>query len=723
MKRQSLRVKILVSIGLIVLVVLGSSTFIHLRNIRTDSLEAMNLRSEALAQGIVSDILKRFPLLVDTTEQRLHMMLQASFIISNQIYDLNKEKGIAFIAIIAPTGIIANHSDREQWDRSLENSPLFPYLQRQEQITVLDGSDYHTLIPIFSQDDIFLGTVDIGSPKSTIDTKIANVIRQSVFLFVILLLLAFFSVSLFVHIVLTKPIRHLVASGEQLARGNLIQIPVKAQSAEIASLNQSFTRISAYLQHVAEVSSDIATGVIASEIQIRSEHDILGHAIHEMLQYLQHIATIAAKVTEGDLTETVHIRSAKDAFGKVIQSMTEGLRALVEQLHISAHRMVATGSTIASLTKHDMEIVEHVQRSADQMSSTAHEMGASIEEVAQNMEMLSSSVEETSASVTQMTTSVGHIASKAKNLTKQTHQTIEFLNHTVASLNDVVESTDESQTLSQATIQNARSGQEAVEHVIASVEILQNTMTIAVENITRFAQRSSDIDTILDVIRDITEQTSLLALNASIIAAQAGVHGRGFAVVADEIKNLASDVGNSTKDIAVIVQTLQQETKNVVYTIHEGASNIKEGIERTQEAREALHKILTSAEQSSSLVSQIATTLHDLMTSSQHVSLAMGQVDTMTDDITRSTHEQEASTQQINDAIALINGMTSQIQQATAEQLHGVHTLLTTTGDVTELIDQNLQSSQRISETTVELTSQADILLRSIEHFTLTKSE
>ncbi len=719
MKRRSLRTKILVSVGLIILVVLGSSTFIHLQNLQSDSLEAMNLRSEALAQGIVNDILTRVPLNIDTDEQRLHAMLRASFIIGNQIYEMNKDKGISFIATIAPAGIIVCHSKRDQWDKSLEDSPLFPFLQQREQMTVFDGEYYHTFIPIFSEKNVFLGTIDIGSPKTVIERKIAKVIRQTVVLFIGFLLLAFFAVSLFVHVVLTKPIRQLVASGEQLARGNLVRIPFKEQSAEIASLNRSFNSISAYLQHVAEVSSNIATGVIASEIQVRSTHDILGQAIHDMLQYLEHIATVAAKAADGNLTETVRIRSAQDAFGRIIQSMTEGLRSLVEQLKTSAHRIAATGSTISSLTKHDTEIAEHVQRSAEQMASTAHEMGASIEEVAQNMEMLSSSVEETSASVAQMTTSVGHIASKAKNLRNQTHQTIEFLKNTVASLDDIVTSTDESQKLAQATIHDALSGQEAVEQVSTSVETIQCTMTIAVESITRFAQRSSDIDTILDVIREITEQTSLLALNASIIAAQAGAHGRGFAVVADEIKNLASGVGSSTKDIAAIVHTLQQETTHVVQTIHEGASNVKQGIERTQQAREALQKILSSAERSSSLVTQVASTLHDLMTSSQQVSRAMQQVDTMTDDITLATNEQEASAEQINKAIAMINDMTSQTQHATAEQLHGVQMLLTTTDDVTDLIDQNLQSSQRISETTIELASQADILLRSIERFTL----
>ncbi|MCP4403056.1 MAG: hypothetical protein GY801_37840 [bacterium] len=83
---------------------------------------------------------------------------------------------------------------------------------------------------------------------------------------------------------------------------------------------------------------------------------------------------------------------------------------------------------------------------------------------------------------------------------------------------------------------------------------------------TRFEARSQEIDTVLEVIREITDQTSLLALNALIISAQAGVHGRGFAVVAEEIRNLAQGVGASTKSIASIVTTLQQETAEVAHT-------------------------------------------------------------------------------------------------------------------------------------------------------------
>jgi len=723
MKQWSLRAKILLFVGVIIFVVLGSSTLINILVLKQDTLEAMNSRAEALARGLTGNILARGNALAkDYNEHRNYLMLQTMRAPLLRIYDLvNKDENISFISIVTPSGVIAAHNDYKQWQgKSLKDSPVYRYIQQGEQTTVLDGDQYHSLIPILTKDPrVFLGMVDIGTPKATVDRKIRHLIRNASLLFGLFLVLAFLAVSVFIHVVLTQPIRQLIASAQQLAEGKLVQFQSNQQSREIVALNSVFNSISEYLRNVSTISSNISTGIIASDIQVRSEHDTLGHATRNMVRYLRQVAGFMTKTAEGDLTGTVRLRSTNDAFGQVILTMTEGLRGLVEQLKQSAQQMTSTGSEISSLTKQDIKIAEQVYTSADEMSSTVHEMGSSIEEVAHNMEMLSSSVEETSASVTQMTTSITHIASKTKNLTGQTHHTIAFLKNTIVALEKVVDTTDESKALSQMTMQDAVHGQKAVEQVITSVENIEKTITTAVDSITKFAQRSQDIDTILEVIREITDQTSLLALNASIIAAQAGTHGRGFAVVADEIKNLASGVGNSTKDIATIIQTLQKDTGKVVQMIHEGAAYVKQGIERTNQAREALQKIIISAERSSSLVSQIAETLHDLMTTSRQVSTSMEHVDLMTDDIMRATEEQESSTKQINKAIAMIGDMASQIHQSTAEQMLGVRQLLATTDSVTVLIEKNLESSQHISHTTNALSEQADILMDSVGRFKL----
>jgi methyl-accepting chemotaxis protein len=675
--KMSLRKKILFSVGLIIVVVLGSSTIVYIQNLQRDYKEAINFRSEALAQSIVENILSRVPKFAAGTSQpdpaEINAVLQTSVLQCAKIYELNKEKGVAFIAVINAFGIIVAHNDSEQWGTSVESQILQTSLQRHDQLTVLDSTIYHTLVPLFTEDGQYLGTIDIGSPKAIVETKIQTLIRQTVVLFVLLLLIAFFAVSVFVHLVLIKPIRQLVTFGQQLAEGELIhQIPFQERDDEVATLSRAFKNISLYLHDVASMAAQIADGVIAGDVRIRSPRDVLGHTMDGMLNYLKYIASIATNVSEGDLTESIQVRSGTDAFGRVIQAMTEGLRGLIIQIRTSAEQISVTEETISSLAARDIAIVQDVHASAETMKSTLQEMSVSVEEVANNMTTLSSSVEMTSASVSQVTSSIAHIAAHTTELTQQTQETIAYLEKAVQSLEEVVKSTDVSKQLSQDTIQDALAGQEAVEQVTNSMEKIQDTITTAVESITQFAHRSQDIDTILDVIREITEQTSLLALNASIIAAQAGAHGRGFAVVADEIRNLASGVGTSTKDIAAIVQTLQHDTNTVVQTIHEGAADVKQGMERTQQARETLQKIISSARRSSHVVTESANTLHELMTANRTVSNAMERVYTMTGDITASTTQQEASTRLINEAIEQINDMASQIQRSTAEQLQGV---------------------------------------------------
>ncbi|PIE36478.1 hypothetical protein CSA56_00265 [candidate division KSB3 bacterium] len=359
---------------------------------------------------------------------------------------------------------------------------------------------------------------------------------------------------------IVKPVLQAVDVAEKLSQGDL-NVEIQATSHdEIGALHKSFHRLVKSFQKITETSKAIALGNLHHEVTPRSAQDTLGHALQDMSAYLNQMASMASAVAEGDLTQTIHLRSTEDTFGYTIHSMTEGLQTLIAQMRTSAEQITSTGTSISSLAAHNISIVKDVHNSIEQMRSSMTEMGTSVEDVAQNVNTLSSSTEETSAAVSQMTSSIAHIMSNTTNLTQQTHQMSEALENAVRALEGIVNSTDSSQQLAQRTIQDAREGQQAVEHVISSMETIQQIVTTAVDAMTQFAQRSQDIGTILDVIQGITEQTSLLALNASIIAAQAGTCGRGFAVVADEMKSVADGVDSSTKDIAIIVKALHQET-------------------------------------------------------------------------------------------------------------------------------------------------------------------
>lgn len=140
-------------------------------------------------------------------------------------------------------------------------------------------------------------------------------------------------------------------------------------------------------------------------------------------------------------------------------------------------------------------------------------------------------------------------------------------------------------------------GQSSATHVISEVSGLTDRVNQASNVIAKLEEDSNNIGTVLVLIRDIAEQTNLLALNAAIEAARAGEHGRGFAVVADEVRILAGKTQQATTEIQSIIEELQERARNAVEVMSDGQNKVESTQAQASKVSDLLNEISSNLEQ------------------------------------------------------------------------------------------------------------------------------
>jgi methyl-accepting chemotaxis protein len=151
-------------------------------------------------------------------------------------------------------------------------------------------------------------------------------------------------------------------------------------------------------------------------------------------------------------------------------------------------------------------------------------------------------------------------------------------------------------------------------------------LTSAAGHIKQLEEASSKVDSVMDIINGIAEQTNLLALNAAIEAARAGEQGRGFAVVADEVRSLAVRTVDAVSEISGTIDTMKKESAEVIQYIGQSESSMNTGRERGHEAMEALKLITEKADEASHQTEVIFTSIKELATTSQSMADNMTQI-------------------------------------------------------------------------------------------------
>jgi methyl-accepting chemotaxis protein len=495
-----------------------------------------------------------------------------------------------------------------------------------------------------------------------------------------------------------------------------------------------------------------------------------------VIRPIHSVEKAAEALEQGDLSFNIDVKS-KDEMGRLSDAINLSLHSLSNVLQralngskraaIAAEKAESESKKMSEGTKLESEAITNISSSIEEMNAVVVEisegtnaLAASAEETAASMEEmvtsigqvtndaqeLSSEVDSTSALIEEMSAATKQVADSTKDLSAESEETLSAVEEIASSINEVEQNAKESAKLSEKVKNDAATfGISSIEKTLGGMQNIRSSVEKTANFINKLGGRSDEIGKILNVIDEITDQTTLLALNAAILAAQAGEHGRGFSVVADEIKSLAERTSFSTQEIASLIQSVQQEMKDAVHAMDEGLRSVEDGFKVTKEAGDALNKIVESAARSSEMAFSIERSTTEQVKGTKLVAKAMERVKDMVEHIAKATSEQNKSallltkatekmrdvashvktatgeqqvnTKQISGAIELVSDKSQQIARAINEQKSGLTQILSSIEKIKDIPKQNMNVAFDITRSLRGLLKNTELVNSEMERF------
>jgi methyl-accepting chemotaxis protein len=432
-------------------------------------------------------------------------------------------------------------------------------------------------------------------------------------------------------------------------------------------------------------SEALARGDLSASVSVetRDEIGVLANAFNGMAESLRGLVSqvreniLAVSTASGNLEGT----------GRAMASESRRQESVVEETAESIEKM---GASINSVNEH----VSRLEESARETAGSVLEMDASIGEVADHMDDLAGAIDVTSSSISQLTSSIRGVSDSMGGLERATETTSTSLQDLHASAALIEGNAEKCHDLTQNTAQEAEQGYQSVEQTIAAMHEISASFGGLQDVIGELSHKSESIGEIVQVIESVAEETSLLSLNAAIIAAQANEHGKAFSVVATSVKSLADRTARSTREIASLITSVQEETSKAVDSVQENVERVERGVGLSNQAGQGLRRIMDSADQSARMVREIVDNSEVQVGDLKKVDRAMVEVKEIVSQIDRAIREHKNASGEIAHSTDQIGILGQQVKASTEEQRNGSKLITRAMEEVTSMIEQILASTQ-----------------------------
>ncbi len=343
---------------------------------------------------------------------------------------------------------------------------------------------------------------------------------------------------------------------------------------------EDFTGESTFLRNVILTASAVAALVLASLLYL---------FINRQLRPVGAIVKVLNQIGSGDLTARVNC--------------TAGSAGTRNELHVVAASIDATARNILTLITELRTDAREVEQTASTLSKTAGVLATT----ATTQNDAASSM---AAGIEEMAVSINHLSDNAQNADNATRKTRQL-----------------------ATL-----GRNAAQDVMAQMTQIANAVSDAAARIEQLGDASQRISTVVSVIKDVADQTNLLALNAAIEAARAGEQGRGFAVVADEVRKLAERTSISTQEIASVVGSIQSGAAEAVRGMQSARNQVSDGVAKVEASGKAMADIEAGAAEVASIAAEMSDALREQASASNSIGKEVERISLLSDENDASAH-------------------------------------------------------------------------------------
>ena len=692
LSKMSLKTQAMVATAGILLLVLAFNTLTTIYVTTGKYRDALIAKTTVLADGIKKDINKAIG---------FGLPLSALEGMGDKLRVLSEEnQDISRALVMDNDGKVLYASDR-----ALENAVLGDTASKAalaatspkvQSYSDAAGGYIENVIPLTTLDTKHLGVFRISLKESAVSRQIRSLLLWTLLVALISFVVATTLVYLFVNGEITKP-----------------------------------------LAKMSTTAAGMAAGDLSHEIIIKGETEIavLGGAINTMSSNLREML--------GKIRQTgASLGEAMKLMGNATLKMSQGARVQQE----ATEQTAMTVSEMTASIKGVAENAEEMSHAATEASSSASEMASSIEEVARNAGALSTAAEDTVASIQQMLASIKQVSENTEALSASAEQTSSSITEMSASVKEVEQrALDAARLAEKVSVDASDRGMAASHEAIRGMQNIKEAVEATADIINRLGKRSQEIGQILKVIDEVTDQTSLLALNAAILAAQAGEHGKGFAVVAEEIKELAERTATSTLEISGLIVAVREETEQSVQAMARGLKAVEAGSSLVNVTSEVLEQVAGSSRQSAEMaraiekttaeqargvaqikeasvnianqIEQIARAMQEQRRGSERIGQAAERMRDITRQVKTSTQEQTTGGRQIARAVESVKVQAAQVARSTSEQSVGAQHIGDAVGKIQKITQEVVDVSVEMDITVQTLKTRADALQVELEGF------